>query len=696
MTEKITVIVNGHEVQVPQGATVMDACTKAEQEIPRFCYHERLSVAGNCRMCLVEVEGAPKPVASCHFPAADGMKVNTESETTKEARKGTMEFLLANHPLDCPICDQGGECDLQDIAVSYGSDRSRFNEMKRSVDDRDIGPLIKTVMTRCIHCTRCVRFATEVAGVEEFGATGRGENMEIGTYVERALESELAGNMIDLCPVGALTNKPYAYTARPWELQHTNGIDVMDACGSHISIDHRAGQVMRVTPRECNAINEEWIADTARFSWDGLATNRLTAPLVRKGKKLTETDWPTAFKAIKTALDKAKPQKIAGVLGNQQAAEDAFAFNAFMQHTLATANVDCRTDGSATDASQRALYTMGTPIEQLEQADAVLLIGCNPRLEAPMANLRLRKVVRNGSATVFNLGAPADLTYATTELGDNVQLLEALNDPKHKVFKALKKAENPVVIVGSGSLQRDDGAAIVNHAYKLAEAVDALRLDWNGFNIIQQHAGRVAALDMGVLPDKDGMSAADISSAAQQGQLDVLFVYGEGDMPPQQLTGAGLTVYIGTHRTTLAEQADVVLPAASYTEKTALWANAEGRVQESFKAVNPPLHAKEDWKIFRALSAEVAPADIGPLPFDSQAQLRELMAARHPAYAAIGQLVPATEAIKLSRASKLNSAPLQPTVQEFYRQNVITQHSAVMTECQKLANERTQPQQKAA
>lgn len=675
---------------MPKGSTVMDACNARDVEIPHFCYHKHLSVPANCRMCLVEVEGAPKPVASCHWPAADGMVVNTKSETTINARKGTMEFLLINHPLDCPICDQGGECDLQDIALGYGSDRSRYQETKRAVEDKDIGPLIKTVMTRCIHCTRCIRFATEIAGVEEFGATGRGENMKVGTYVEAALESELCGNMIDLCPVGALTDKPYAYSARPWELVRTSSIDVMDATGSHILVDSRAGEVMRVVPEECPEINEEWISDTARFSWDGLKTNRLTAPLVKTGGSLKKASWPKAFEAIKEALHGVRRERIAGLAGDIHTAEELYAFSQFMHETIGTSNVDGRMDGVQVGNENRADYIMRTPIAEVEKADAILLIGCNPRFEAPIVNLRLRKAVNNHGAKLAYIGPEMDLRYPAAQLGETAEMLETIFNGEHAFSKVLKEAERPLIMLGTQALMRSDAESILNLSKSLAQKVGAEVEEWQGFNVLQRHAGRVAALDMGVLPGKSGMSAAEIYKALDGGKIDVLFIYGEADIDPVTLAEAKVTVFIGTHKSALAETADIVLPAAAYTEKSGWWVNTEGRVQEGRKSVAPPADAKDDWKIFRALSETLEK----PLPFNTFTQLRELVAAKHIAYRKPGTVRPG-KWVAAAAHGKLLKSPFEAPVTQFYLTNEILRASKVMAEQQAIVDEAHAPLRKA-
>jgi NADH-quinone oxidoreductase subunit G len=678
MTDTLTLTIDDVEVTVPKGSTVMEACTAAGKEIPHFCYHKRLSVAGNCRMCLVEVEGAPKPVASCHWPAAEGMVVKTGSNLTVEARKGTMEMLLVNHPLDCPICDQGGECDLQDQAVAYGSDRTRFHEMKRAVDDKDIGAKIKTVMTRCIHCMRCVRFATEVAGVEEFGATGRGVDTQVGTYVEAALQSELAGNMIDLCPVGALTSRPYAYTARPWELESTPGIDVMDAVGSHIRLDHRAGQVMRVLPRESEAVNEEWISDTARFAYDGLGADRLTTPLVKSGGRLRPVGWPQAFAKLVPVLRKTKADKIAGLAGDLHCAEDLYAFRAFMRETLKTDHFDARGDGALVDGTNPAAYVLHVPLARVAEADAVLLVGCNPRYEAPLLNTRLRQAWQRG-AQVASIGPVADLCFPVEDLGNSPHVLEKLLDGKMRFAKALKKAQRPLILVGSGVVARDDGLEVLFHAGLVAEYMKTVREGWAGFGVVQRAAGRVAALDLGVHPTAGGWDTRAILSSLTAGQVELMFLYGDTDVPLERLSGARTTVYIGTHLTEQARQADIVLPAAAYTEKSGLWTNLEGRVQEGQAAVLPPLQAREDWKVFRALSGEMGKA----LPFDTQQQLRQLIIENCPAYARVGEIVPPAWQPP-GQGGRMSDDPfVHPVTKEtFYQTNEIMRASATMRACQ--------------
>lgn len=675
----ITLKIDGYDVSVPRGSTIMQAAKQLSIEIPHFCYHERLSVAGNCRMCLVEIEGAPKPVASCAWPVADGMVVNTMSDTTKEARKGVMEFLLINHPLDCPICDQGGECDLQDVAVSYGSDRTRYAEAKRSVDDLEIGAKIKTVMTRCIHCTRCIRFATEVAGVEEMGATGRGENMRVGTYVEQALQSELAGNMIDLCPVGALTSKPYAFTARPWEMVSTKSIDVMDGVGTNIRIDSRAGEVMRIVPRENADVNEEWMSDTARFSYDGLMRNRITTPMRKVKGKWKSVSWPEAFKLIEKAHKGIDADRVAGLAGDIHSLEDLYAFNDFMKDVIGTDHVDGRMDGYVLSREDGlGVNLMNSSIAGLEKADAFVLIGANPRLEAPLVNTRIRKKAMQG-APVLVVGVDEDLTYPSVHAGEGIAALEGLAKATTKLGKLLKGKENIAVIVGAKAvLTRVDGRAQMKEILQFCEKMNVARKDWNGLNVLHQQAGRVAALALDVTPEDTGKDAVAIYSALKKGDIDVLWQFGEGDTARASLEGAKFSIYLGTHKTDAAEASDLMLPTAAYAEKDGLWMNVEGRVQVSKAAVQAPLHAKEDWKIFRALSDVFG----STLPFNTLDGLRACMIEDWPILAENnwGQLQPFEASFKAGKTQAKDTAYTVP-VKDFYQSNEILRASEVMAEC---------------
>ncbi|MGB3537366.1 MAG: NADH-quinone oxidoreductase subunit NuoG [Mesorhizobium sp.] len=685
--------IDGKEITVPDHYTLLQAAEKAGAEIPRFCFHERLSIAGNCRMCLIEVKGGPpKPVASCAMgvrdlrtgPNGELPEIFTNTPMVKKAREGVMEFLLINHPLDCPICDQGGECDLQDQAMAYGIASSRFYENKRAVKDKYIGPLIKTIMTRCIHCTRCIRFSTEVGGISELGATGRGEDLEITTYLERAMTSELQGNVIDLCPVGALTSKPFAFTARPWELTNTESIDVMDAVGSAIRVDSRGREVMRIQPRNNDAVNEEWISDKTRFIWDGLRTRRLDRPYVRKHGKLGVASWAEAFSAIKDVVSKTLPDKIGAIAGDLAAVEEMYALKQLMA-SLGSTNIDCRQDGAALDPSLgRASYIFNPTIEGIEQADAVLIIGANPRYEASVLNTRIRKRWRMGNLPVGVIGDVGDTRYEYEHLGAGPESLKDLADGNGKFFQTLEKASHPLIIVGQGALARTDGAAVLGQAAKLAMAVNASRADWNGFAVLHTAAARVGGLDLGFVPGEGGKNVA-----AMMGGSDMLFLLGADELDMAK-TGDAFVVYVGTHGDAGAHRADVILPGAAYTEKSGTYVNTEGRVQQTSRAGFAPGEAREDWAIFRALSDVLGKT----LPFDSLPQLRAKLYAQFPHFARIDQIDAGDkdDIAKVAKLSgRLNKAALTSPINDFYLTNPIARASAVMAECSVLAKNDFRP-----
>ncbi len=594
------VTVDGIEVEVPNGSTVLQACEAAGKEIPRFCYHERLSIAGNCRMCLVEIERAPKPVSSCSFPVADNMVVKTDSPMVRNGRRGVMEFLLINHPLDCPICDQGGECDLQDQALGYGMDHSRYEENKRAVKDKDLGPLVKTVMTRCIHCTRCIRFISEVAGVPDLGATSRGESMEVGTYVEKALGSELSGNIIDLCPVGALTSKPYAFTARPWELKKTDSIDALDAVGTNIRIDSRGPEVLRILPRINDDVNEEWLGDKSRFFVDGLKRRRLDRPWVRRDGKLMPANWAEAFAAIAERVQGVPGERIGAVAGDLCDAESMLALKDLMA-ALGSANLDCRQDGARLDASRRDFYLFNSTIAGIEEADALVLVGSNPRHEAPVLNARIRKQWLHTTMPIGVIGPATDLTYGVTALGDGPAAISALLDGSHSFAPMLRDAKKPMVIVGQGALRRPDGAAVLAACWRLAAGFGALGAGWHGFNVLHTAAARVGGLDLGFVPGPGGRGF----EAMLGGRVDVLWLLGADEFDTARIGADTFVVYQGHHGDRGAARADVILPGSAFTEKPGTYVNTEGRVQRGLLAVYPPGQAREDWRILRAFS-EVA------------------------------------------------------------------------------------------
>ncbi|TKT79080.1 NADH-quinone oxidoreductase subunit NuoG [Aquamicrobium sp. LC103] len=679
--------VDGKEIEVPDHYTLLQAAEEAGAEVPRFCFHERLSIAGNCRMCLVEVKGGPpKPAASCAMgvrdlrpgPNGEPPEVFTNTPMVKKAREGVMEFLLINHPLDCPICDQGGECDLQDQAMAFGVDASRYHENKRAVEDKYIGPLVKTIMTRCIHCTRCVRFTTEVAGISELGLIGRGEDAEITTYLEQAMTSELQGNVIDLCPVGALTSKPYAFQARPWELTKTESIDVMDAVGSAIRVDSRGREVMRIMPRVNDEVNEEWISDKTRFIWDGLRSQRLDRPYIRKDGRLAPASWQEAFAAIKSAVSGTTGDRVGAIAGDLATVEEMYALKALMQ-SLGSANIDCRQDGAALDpAAGRASYIFNPTIDGIEDADALLIVGANPRFEASVLNARIRKRWRAGNFPIGVIGDMGDLRYDHEMLGAGTDTLQQLADGEGRFFSALKKAKRPMIIVGQGALARRDGKAVLALAAKIADGVGAVSADWNGFAVLHTAAARVGGLDVGFVPGEGGKDAAGM-----MGALDVLFLLGADEFEMSKI-GQAFTVYIGSHGDAGAHRADVILPGATYTEKSGTYVNTEGRVQMANRAGFAPGEAKEDWAILRALSDVLGHR----LPFDSLPQLRAKLHADHPHLAAVDHIKPGEAgdiAALVKKPGKLDKAPFASPVKDFYLTNPIARASAVMAECSALA-----------
>jgi NADH-quinone oxidoreductase subunit G len=684
-------IIDGKPIEVEDGITLIQACEQAGVEIPRFCYHERLSIAGNCRMCLVEVQGSPKPVASCAMgvndlpPNRDGSPkvINTKTPMVKKAREGVMEFLLINHPLDCPICDQGGECDLQDQAMAYGFGGSRFAENKRAVEEKYLGPLIKTAMNRCIHCTRCVRFTTEVAGVEELGAIGRGEDMEITTYLERGMLSELSANATDLCPVGALTHRPWAFIYRPWELSKTESIDVMDAVGSNIRVDARGREVQRILPRNNDAVNEEWISDKTRFVADGLRTQRLDRPYMRTNGRLEPTSWDAVLALVAARLKAAKPERIGAIAGDLAGAEEMFALRDLLAG-LGSRNLDCRQDGAKLDPRLgRASYLFNSSIEGIERADVVLLVGTNPRLEAAVLNARIRKRWRQGG-TVALIGERGDLTYPYDYLGAGPQTLKDVADGKHSFAATLAEAKHPMVIVGSAAAARPDGTAVLSTAARIAlAACRGKDAGWNAFNLLHTAASRVAGLDLGFVPGEGGLDVAGMSAAAASGKLEVLYLLGADELDAGRLDsgshGKAFVIYQGSHGDVGAQCADVILPGSAYTEKSATYINTEGRAQMTNRAAFPPGDAKEDWAIVRALSARVG----RKLSYDSLSALRTALYKEVPALARFDLVEPAglagVEALA-GRAQTLGSEPFTAAVRDFYLTNPIARASAIMAE----------------
>ncbi len=675
-------IIDGVEVDVPPDYTLIQACEAAGAEIPRFCFHERLSIAGNCRMCLVEVKGGPpKPQASCALgvrdlrpgPNGELPVVFTNTPMVKKAREGVMEFLLINHPLDCPICDQGGECDLQDQAMAYGVDSSRYAENKRAVEDKYIGPLVKTSMNRCIHCTRCVRFTAEVAGTGDMGSIGRGEDMEITTYLESAMTSELQGNIADLCPVGALLPKPQNFRARPWEMQKTQSIDVMDALGSAIRIDTRGREVMRILPRNNDAVNEEWISDKTRQVVDGLKLQRLDRPYIRENGALRAASWQEAFTAIAGKVKAVPAGKIGAIAGDLCAVEEMFALKLLMEK-LGSPNLDCRQDGAALDPKfGRASYLFNAGISGIDEADSLLIVGSNPRLESPVLNARIRKRWLRGDFSIALIGAKADLTYDYAYLGAGPETLAA---PGAWPPAASKK---PMLILGQGALTRADGAGVLALAAKTGGIV---REGWNGFCVLHTAAARAGALDLGFVPGQGGLNA----QAMAQGGMDVLFNLGADEI---DIGPGAFVVYQGSHGDRGAQRADVILPGAAYTEKSGTYVNTEGRVQMAARAAFPPGDAREDWAILRALSDALGHR----LPFDTLSALRAALYAEHPHFAALNA-VARGDAGGIAAVAAAGGAPgkaaFANAITDFYLTNPIARASAVMAECSALARGRVQ------
>ena len=652
------VTVDGQELEVPNGATVLQACELAGKEIPRFCYHERLSIAGNCRMCLVEVKpGPPKPQASCALPATDGQEIRTDSEMVKKAREGVMEFLLINHPLDCPICDQGGECDLQDQAMAYGRGGSRYEENKRAVTEKYMGPIVKTNMTRCIHCTRCIRFAEEVAGVEEIGAVGRGENMQITSYLEHAVHSELSGNVVDLCPVGALTSKPYAFEARPWELKKTLGIDVMDGVGTNIRIDSVGREILRVLPRINDDVNEEWATDKTRYAIDGLMRRRLDKPYVRKAGKLVEASWDEAFGAI-AQVAKSAGSSVAAVAGDLVDCETMFAARELVA-AMGSDMCEGRQTGLAYDTGSLSAVNFNSTMNGIEHADVVLLIGTNLRWEAPLVNTRIRKAIKRG-AKVFAIGPETDLTYKTEWLGEDGNILGSL--PK-TLSDALENAEKPAIILGGGALAAD---GVHGAALGLADTFKLVRDGWNGFNVVHMAAARMGGLMLG-FAQPGGL--ADIAAAKPK----LLFALGADEVDYSKFSDS-FKVFIGHHGDAGAHAADVILPGAAYPEKNGTYVNLEGRVQFSNKAVFAPGDAREDWSILRALSDVLGHT----LPFDSFDACHAAMVAAVPALGEEGLADFGWEPPKLSDKAK---GTLSYPIADYYLTNAIARASATMQRC---------------
>ena len=671
---KITI--NGKEIEFEKGMTVLQACELADVEIPRFCYHEKLSIAGNCRMCLVEMEKSPKPIASCAMPAAEGMNIKTNTTLVEKARKGVMEFLLANHPLDCPVCDQGGECDLQDQSLYYGVDKSRFVENKRDVKEKYMGPLIKTQMTRCIHCTRCVRFATEVAGVPEIGAIGRGENMEITTYLEKSMESELSANVIDLCPVGALTSKPYAFEARPWELKKTESIDVMDAVGSNIRVDTYNWEVKRILPRLNNEINEEWISDKTRYSCDGLLKQRLDIPYIKKNNKLQKSNWDEAVNLLVDRIQSVQPNEIAGHIGDMINMENALSFKHFFK-TLKSENLDFREKNFYINSDEKMNYIFNSSIAGIEDADLILLVGTNPRHEASILNARIRKTFVQKKIPIFSIVNPGDLTYEYEIIGDSTEDIKKIVNKEHAFSQKLLSAKKPIIIIGESALELKSGGYIFEELKKFLIKNNLINENWNGLNLLVQNASTVGLLDLKILQGKKEKSSSFFDDLKNR-KFKLLYLLGSDNLEFQK--NDEFIVYQGSHGDRGAEIADLILPSATYTEQNGLYENLEGRIQEGKKASYPIGEALEDWKIFNRIIKKLGFKD-KTTNFD---ELRKEVLETVPNFSEINEL-PKKSEIKMNNIeTSFFSEKIFVRELDYYYTNSISRSSKTMGECRQI------------
>jgi len=671
---KITI--NGKEIEFEKGMTVLQACELADVEIPRFCYHEKLSIAGNCRMCLVELEKSPKPIASCAMPAAEGMNIKTNTTFVEKARKGVMEFLLANHPLDCPVCDQGGECDLQDQSLYYGVDKSRFVENKRDVKEKYMGPLIKTQMTRCIHCTRCVRFATEVAGVPEIGAIGRGENMEITTYLEKSMESELSANVIDLCPVGALTSKPYAFEARPWELKKTESVDVMDAVGSNIRVDTYNWEVKRILPRLNNEINEEWISDKTRYSCDGLLKQRLDVPYIKKNNKLQKSTWDEAINLLVDKINSVQTNEIAGHIGDMINMENALSFKKFFK-TLKSENLEFREKDFYVNTDEKMNYIFNSSIAGIEDADLILLIGTNPRHEASILNARIRKTYVQKKIPIFSIGNPGELTYEYEIIGDSTEDIKKIVNKEHNFSQKLLSAKKPIIIIGESALELKSGGYIFEEFKKFLIKNNLINENWNGLNILVQNASTVGLLDLKILQGEKEKSSSFFDNLKNR-KFKILYLLGSDNLEFQK--NDEFIVYQGSHGDRGAEIADLILPSATYTEQNGLYENLEGRVQESKKASYPIGEALEDWKIFNRIIKKLNLKD-KIANFD---ELRKEVLETVPNFSEINEL-PKKPIIKTKNIeTSFFSEKIFVRELDYYYTNSISRSSKTMSECRQI------------
>jgi NADH-quinone oxidoreductase subunit G len=670
------ITIDGKTIELEDGLTVIQACEIAGVEIPRFCYHERLKIAGNCRMCLVEIEKSPKPVASCAMPINDGMVVHTNTPMVQKAREGVMEFLLINHPLDCPICDQGGECDLQDQAFKYGKNTSRFHENKRSVQDKYMGPLIQTHMTRCIHCTRCIRFASDVAGIDEIGTIGRGEHMEVSTYLNQAITSELSGNLIDICPVGALTAKPYEFKYRSWELHKTRSIDVFDALGSNVRIDSKGLEIIRVLPEINEEINEEWISDKARFSYDGLKYQRLDRPYLKINGKLQEVSWEVALNTLSDKIKSLRPQEIAAICGNIVDCESIFAFKDLFK-SIGSDNIDSNQFGYTYDTISRANYLFNTTISGIDKADFCLIIGANPRQNAPVLNARIGRNWRERNLKVARIGEVDNQTYKIQELGDSPLILKEILAGTHEICQIIKESKNPMMIVGDSVLLRDDALNMMSVAHAIGDKYGFLRDDWNGFNVLHNDSGSVGLLDIGFRPSKNGKSFKEILKACQDKDIKLVYLLAADEFDMSALDSS-FVVYQGHHGDKGANRADLILPGCAYTEKDGIYVNLEGKPQYSRAIVKPLLHAKNDIDIFIELANLLGIT----LPFKSLEEIREQMTIEFPIFSQINKIIP-SKLKPLPLNDNLNNEALKKVVINYYMNNVVSRASPTMLNCTK-------------
>ncbi len=671
---KITI--NGKEIEFEKGMTVLQACELAHVEIPRFCYHEKLSIAGNCRMCLVEMEKSAKPIASCAMPAAEGMNIKTNTAFVEKARKGVMEFLLANHPLDCPVCDQGGECDLQDQSMYYGIDKSRFAENKRQVKEKYMGPLIKTQMTRCIHCTRCVRFATEVAGVPEIGAIGRGENMEITTYLEKAMESELSANVIDLCPVGALTSKPYTFEARPWELKKTESIDVMDAVGSNIRVDTYNWEVKRILPRLNNEINEEWISDKTRYSCDGLLKQRLDVPYIKKDNRLQKSSWDETIELILNKIKSTQPNEIGGHIGDMINLENALAFKKLFK-VLNSNNLEFREKKFYINSTNKINYIFNSSINGIEDSDLILLIGTNPRHEATILNARIRKTFVQKGIPIFSIGNPGDLTYDYTIIGNKTDDIKKILNKENKFSQKLLSVKKPIVIIGESALELNSGKYIFEEIKSFLKNNNFINKDWNALNFLPQNASTVGLIDLKVLSEENEKNYSFFEKLSNN-KFKLLYLLGSDNLEIKK--NNEFIIYQGSHGDRGAEIADVVLPSAAYTEQNGLYENLEGRVQECKKASYPIGEALEDWKIFNLIINKLGKTE----NLSNFNLLRQEVLNSMPNFSKINELPIYKDSENKDITMNFTSEEILIKELDYFYTNSISRASKTMSECRQI------------